>query len=100
MIELFSTISNIVIGLGLYTIFIIYVIYNIIPVNRKYYFNKGYDFGYKNGFLNTKIYYALNRSIPSNQWLMVHSGQLLDTRKKLMKAMRETKVDEQHHKVS
>ena len=92
MIELFSTLSNIVIGLGLYTIFIIYIILYIIPINRKYYYNKGYTTGYKEGFLNTKIYYAINRSVPTNRWLLQHEGIVLDTRKKIKKAMEQPQV--------
>ena len=63
-------------------------------MNKMKYYTKGYYTGYKDGFVNTKVYFAIKQELPSNRWLMANKGTSLDTRKKIQAAMEKQQFNE------
>lgn len=48
---------------------------------------QGYKQGYRDGATNVKMYYSMKSELPPIEWIKNNSGNLLDTREKLLASL-------------
>ena len=59
-------------------------------ITGKYWKEKGYNRGYKDGSLNTRMYMGIYNELPTTHWVTQQMWKTLDTREKLLDASKET----------
>ena len=59
-------------------------------ITGKYWRQKGYNRGYNDGSVNTRMYMGIYNELPTTRWVQLQMGKTLDTREKLLKASQET----------
>ena len=59
-------------------------------VTGKYWRQKGYNRGYEDGSMNTRMYMGVYHELPTTHWVKNQKGKLLDTRDKILEASQES----------
>ena len=54
---------------------------------HKFYIDKGYEQGYRDGCTNIRMFHGMRGTFPSPEWLVYNKGKLIDTREKFIDSM-------------